>query len=132
MRVLNRNTIEARVALDTGTAVNIMRPSSWGNPFSIGQHGGRADVIAKYRVWLPKQTHLMKRLHELKGMDLVCCCAPLPCHGDVLAHYVRMLDVPAPAPPVAVQAPIVEALPPDPSPTPPAAAPVVRAALPYD
>jgi Domain of unknown function (DUF4326) len=26
----------------------------------------------------------MDALPELRGLDLVCWCAPLPCHGDVL------------------------------------------------
>jgi hypothetical protein len=26
----------------------------------------------------------MKALHDLRGCDLYCWCAPLPCHGDVL------------------------------------------------
>ncbi|WP_244430705.1 DUF4326 domain-containing protein [Rhizobium sp. CF142] len=31
----------------------------------------------------------MAALPELAGKDLVCCCAPLPCHGEVLLEMVR-------------------------------------------
>ena len=34
--------------------------------------------------WLRQQQRLMDALPELRGCDLVCWCAPLPCHGDVL------------------------------------------------
>jgi hypothetical protein len=32
----------------------------------------------------------MEALHELRGRDLICWCAPLPCHGDVLLRLVRI------------------------------------------
>jgi hypothetical protein len=44
----------------------------------------RADVIAKYRAWIVAQPALMNALDELRGRDLVCWCAPLACHDDVL------------------------------------------------
>ena len=64
--------------------VYIGRPSKWGNPFVIGRDGSRADVIAKYRAWIVTQPALMNSLDELRCRDLVCWCAPLACHGDVL------------------------------------------------
>ncbi len=68
----------------TATQVYIGRPSKWGNPFVIGRDGTRAAVIAKYRAWVVAQPALMSALDELRGRDLVCWCAPLACHGDVL------------------------------------------------
>ena len=65
-------------------AVYIGRGSKWGNPFRIGPDGNRADVIAAYELWLSNQHHLLRALDELRGRDLVCFCAPLPCHGDLL------------------------------------------------
>jgi len=38
-----------------GGGVYIGRPSLLGNPFRIGEHGTRKEVIAKYRVWLWQQ-----------------------------------------------------------------------------
>lgn len=58
--------------------------SRWGNPFIIGRDGTRAEVISKYKAWLPQQRHLIAQLPSLRGRDLVCFCAPLPCHGDIL------------------------------------------------
>ena len=60
-----------------------------GNPFVIGRDGSRADVIAKYRAWIVAQPDLMGALEELRGRDLVCWCAPLACHGDVLADLAN-------------------------------------------
>ena len=60
------------------------RPTIWGNPFVIGRDGNRAQVIEKYREWLPGQPDLMKRLPTLRGKVLGCWCAPKPCHADVL------------------------------------------------
>ena len=67
-------------------AVYVGRPSPWGNPFVIGRDGGRADVIAKYERWLDGQPTLLARLSELRGRDLVCWCAPLACHANVLVR----------------------------------------------
>jgi hypothetical protein len=78
-RVLNIHKAEHRPG-----AVYIGRPSKWGNPFVIGKHGTRADVIQRYREWICDQPKLMAALPELRGKDLMCFCAPLPCHGDVL------------------------------------------------
>lgn len=69
-----------------GCDVYIGRPSRWGNPFKIGRDGDRATVIAKYEAWLRQRKYLMEALPELKGKRLGCHCAPLPCHGDVLAR----------------------------------------------
>jgi Domain of unknown function (DUF4326) len=64
-------------------AVYVGRPSKWGNPFVIGKDGTRAEVIAKYERWL-HDSGLISQIGELAGRDLVCWCAPEPCHGDVL------------------------------------------------
>ena len=66
--------------------IYIGRPSIWGNPFIIGRDGDRATVIRKYAAWLLMQPHLLARLGELQGNRLACFCAPLPCHGHVLAR----------------------------------------------
>ena len=33
--------------------------------------------------------HLLKDLPELKGKDLVCWCAPAPCHADILVELAN-------------------------------------------
>ena len=64
--------------------VYIGRPSKWGNPFAIGVHGNRTEVIRRYREWIKTQPHLIAALPELKGKTLGCWCAPQACHGDIL------------------------------------------------
>jgi hypothetical protein len=66
--------------------VYVDRPSPFGNPFVIGRDGDRTAVILRYRTWLLAQPALVERVRrELAGKMLGCWCAPLPCHGDVLA-----------------------------------------------
>ena len=80
---------KTRDAIPEG-AVYIGRPGPWGNPFVIGEHGDRAEVIAQYEAWLVAQPDFIERMkRELTGRDLVCFCAPLPCHGNVI---LRLLD----------------------------------------
>ena len=68
------------------------RNNKWGNPFRIGQHGSREDVIRKYREWFLKQDHLLEALPELFGKVVACWCAPHACHGDVLVEYADKLQ----------------------------------------
>lgn len=68
--------------------VYIGRPSKWGNPFKIGPDGTREEVIAKYEDYIRNNPELMDSLGELRGKTISCHCAPLPCHGDVLARLV--------------------------------------------
>jgi hypothetical protein len=70
-------------------AVYIGRGSKWGNPFRIGVDGERETVIARYAAWLRDQHTLLQALDELRGKDLVCYCAPLPCHGDLLLRLAN-------------------------------------------
>lgn len=69
-------------------AVNIMRGSPYGNPFVVGMNGTREECVEKFRRWLWKQIReneaYATQIEALHGKDLCCCCAPLPCHGDVL------------------------------------------------
>lgn len=64
--------------------------SIWANPFRIGPDGTREQVIAKYREWVVRQPHLMRRLPELRGKILGCWCRPHACHGDVLVELAAM------------------------------------------
>ena len=74
-------------------AVYVGRPSRWGNPFEIGRHGDRAAVIERYRRWLwneIRQGRIQRaELTRLAGKDLVCWCAPEPCHAEVLARAAQ-------------------------------------------
>lgn len=74
----------------------IGRGSPLGNPFVIGVHGTREEVIEKYKVWLNEQIAnnnpvVLDELNRLgnkaiddKGLALQCFCYPKPCHGAVI------------------------------------------------
>jgi len=84
-RVLNKRT--DKIPID---AIYVGRPSEWGNPFSIGRDGTREEVIEKYKRWLPGAIDgKLFDIRELKNKDLVCWCAPLPCHADVLLELAN-------------------------------------------
>ena len=84
-------------------AVYVGRPSKWGNPFTIGRDGTRLEVIERYRRFIEgellyQDTYAMSNnpndildISELRGKDLVCWCAPLPCHADVLMEVANKL-----------------------------------------
>lgn len=74
-------------------SVYIGRPSKWGNPFVIGKDGSREEVIAKYRLWLLARPEVVAAAKsELRGKNLVCFCAPLACHGDVLIEVANSAE----------------------------------------
>lgn len=79
--------------------VYIGRPSVLGNPYVIGQHGNRAQVIALYEQWLRgklaeegsnPQKREIERIKSL-GVDIYlgCWCSPQRCHGDVIKKILE-------------------------------------------
>jgi hypothetical protein len=78
-------------------SIYVGRGTPWGNPYKIGHYHpsipgkvmGRGDVVALYREHIKKDG--MERLikQELKGKNLVCFCAPLACHADVLLEIAN-------------------------------------------
>lgn len=80
----------------------IGRPSPLGNPFKIGRDGSREQTIEKYRRWLwtqiQQQTPAYDELRRLatiacqRELDLICWCAPLQCHGDVIKNAITWLQ----------------------------------------
>jgi hypothetical protein len=79
MPVVNKYT-----HIKTSEDVYIGRGSFWGNPFVIGKDGDRDDVVRKYAEMICDNQEMLSRLHELRGKNLVCYCAPKLCHGHVL------------------------------------------------
>ena len=64
----------------------IGRPSSLGNPFEIGKHGSREEVIEKFERWARYSENVMLTIDKLPE-DAVfgCWCKPKwACHGDVI------------------------------------------------
>lgn len=87
-RVLNRH----RDPVPPG-AIFIGRPSLLGNPFIIGVHGTRDEVCDMYEVWLLGQPTLIAAIRtQLRGLDLVCFCAPRRCHGDTVLRIANEPD----------------------------------------
>lgn len=89
-KILNLRDGATHRYVKNGLAVRIDRQTQWGNPFVIGKHGDREEVIAKYRrhLWRRIQSKEVS-LEELASLDsksLACWCAPHPCHGEVLAR----------------------------------------------
>ena len=66
--------------------VLIDRTTPLGNPFVLGRDGDRGQVIAAYGRYLAGRPDLLAMIPALRGLTLGCWCAPLPCHGDVLAR----------------------------------------------
>ena len=81
--------------------VHVCRGNPLGNPFRIGEDGTRAEVIAKYRDWLPpayERDEVVRRAidqlvdhlaHDERPLVLLCYCHPLPCHAAVIAEFVE-------------------------------------------
>ena len=78
------------------------RPSPLGNPFQLGRDGSRAEVIARYRLWLWARMHdpVSTQSRELEQLleraqagqlELLCWCAPLPCHAEVIRSALTWL-----------------------------------------
>jgi hypothetical protein len=72
-------------------AVYVGRPTIFGNPYQIGPDGDRNTVIAKYKLFMEccLKENLGAIIKTLKGKDLVCWCAPLPCHADILLRIAN-------------------------------------------
>jgi hypothetical protein len=82
-RVLNTRTDSV-----PAHATYVGRPRQWGNPYLIGRHGTRDQVIERYRQHL-YASGLIEHVDELAGHDLVCWCAPAACHADVLLELAN-------------------------------------------
>lgn len=72
-------------------AIYVGRPSKWGNPYSHLGYGlakfrveSAQKAVECYEKWLLSQPQLMNAISELRGKDLVCWCAPGPCHATIL------------------------------------------------
>jgi hypothetical protein len=66
-------------------AVNVARPSRWGNPYRIAEYG-REAAVALFADSLKRGEAVLKAdLEFLRGKNLACWCAPgQACHADVL------------------------------------------------
>jgi len=83
--VLNKST-----ATDFTNSVYVGRPSKFGNPFPIKSDApkDRIKSIELYKEYL-FTSGLIDDIHELKGKNLVCWCAPKLCHANVLINLAN-------------------------------------------
>lgn len=84
--VTRPEVVNKRTAVPQPGDVYIGRPSPWGNPYIIGQHGSRDEVIEMFA--MACSVELVAQLRALEPKRLVCWCAPEACHGDWLADAV--------------------------------------------
>lgn len=90
-RVFNKRHNDA----PTGS-VYVGRPSRFGNPFKVlhrDSFAERQNCIEDFKKWL-LHTPAGRRVDalarkELRGKNLVCWCAPLPCHASVLLEIAN-------------------------------------------
>jgi hypothetical protein len=71
--------------------------SPWSNPFVVWEGRTREQAVAEFEEWLKERPVKMADLPELKDKTLVCWCAPLACHGDVLARLADEATTTGPA-----------------------------------
>ena len=80
-------------------AIYVGRPTKWGNPFRIGRDGDRDEVLRLHRrLVMARSDPTMLKFRdevkrELQRKDLVCWCAPLACHADVLLEIANAEEV---------------------------------------
>lgn len=91
--VVNLRDFRARglFSLTMANAVLIDRRTPWGNPFPMDNGNTRDEVVNQFDLWVhisddPKAVWIRDHIHALKGKRLACHCAPLACHGDILAE----------------------------------------------
>ena len=71
-------------------AVYVGRPSKWGNPYAISGEITREKAVEYYRQHVRGKEEAIRT--ELRGRDLVCFCAPLACHADILLEIANDLS----------------------------------------
>ncbi len=89
MEIVNRHSVNGAWP---SRAIYVGRGTPLGNPYVIGEHGDRDEVIDQYAAWLDWQIQVCNPvvLTALAGLRedsiLVCSCAPLRCHAEVIAQ----------------------------------------------
>ncbi len=69
-------------------AVNVARPSKWGNPFKADDYESVEQCLWDYNIHLHDSE---PDASELKGKNLACWCGlDALCHADVLLRYANL------------------------------------------
>jgi hypothetical protein len=79
--------------------MSVARPTPLGNRFVVDRPYTRAESIARYRQWLPIELERNPRARaqidrivaaaRAGDVTLLCWCAPLPCHAEVVRELVE-------------------------------------------
>lgn len=82
---------ESWVYIGRGSAQLCLGRSPWANPFVIGVHRGRHELVRKNEELLNDSPHLLADLASLSGCALVCHCALHErCRSDaIIASFLR-------------------------------------------
>lgn len=73
-------------------AVNVARPSGYGNPFTISDCGSAVEAVARFRALVEgssEEFSVVKNIEALRGKNLACWCKGGPCHADVLLEIAN-------------------------------------------
>ena len=78
-------------------AVYVGRPTKWGNPYSHQNNtlaefkvDSKAEAIEAFRDMVRADPEFQNEIVlALSGKDLVCFCAPRPCHADILLEIAN-------------------------------------------
>jgi hypothetical protein len=100
IKIANRHTMAPG---ETGEYIG--RGSVLGNPWPITPGRTREQAISTYRAYLRRSLEaedpdIMREMMRLltiaqqKPLTLVCFCAPLPCHGEVIREALLSCDSP--------------------------------------
>jgi hypothetical protein len=76
-------------------AVNVARPTRWGNPYKIGVDGPASRCVALFRRFAVRAAKSVPEWREdlgkLRGKNLACWCrAGTPCHAGVLLELANL------------------------------------------
>ncbi len=82
------------------SGISVARPTALGNPFVVDRPYTRAEAISRYRAWFADQVNaknrpVMEQLAKIEAaarecdVTLLCHCAPLPCHAEVIVEYLE-------------------------------------------
>ena len=89
-------------------AVNVARPTKWGNPWRVGEkycptaaeavRMFKARLTGPYALPMPPESYMGRiaaDIGELRDKNLACWCKPgEPCHADVLLDIANPTDTP--------------------------------------
>lgn len=84
----SRDPNNVYIGRDMQWAVSGIVGSKWSNPFSVKKYG-RELALEKYKTYINEKRYLREELHQLRGKNLGCWCAPEKCHGDILLELIE-------------------------------------------